>query len=152
MKNNTSRDEKLDQMRVYIAGGFFTEKQLKRVIEVEEILTDEKIEYHSPRSVGVLKSMTRKERLNSMKGIYDSNIDEMNRSTHMIALLSDRDTGTIFEFGYMYGCGKPVVMLSDDISFVSVMLAMGATSICTNKKKLLDALLGEYTEKVGDTT
>lgn len=140
-----------DEMRVYLASPFFNEKQLKRVVVVEEILRKNGIEFHSPRSVGVLKDMSHEERMARMKDVFDSNLKEMDNSTHMIQIVDDRDTGTIYEGGYFVASGKPVVMLADDIKFVSVMLAMGASSICTDKTKLLNALSGNYSEKIGDT-
>lgn len=138
-------------MRVYIASPFFNEKQLNSVKVVERILDEAKIEYHSPRSVGVLKDMNKEEKMNSMKRIFDSNLDEMDNCTHMIAILNDRDTGTLVEFGYFLGVDRKIVYFADDVSFVSVMLAQGAFAICTEETKLIDALNGQWTESVGDT-
>lgn len=138
-------------INVYIAGPFFNEKQLATIKMIEKILEEDGVFYHSPRSVGVLKDMGKEEKKNSMKSIFESNLENMDNCTHMICVLNDRDTGTLVEFGYMLAQNKPIVYFADNSKFVSVMLAQGANSICTEKTRLIDALFGSYTETVEDT-
>ncbi len=138
-------------MKIYIAGPFFNEQQLETVKVVERILDEAGIEYHSPRSVGVLKDMPKEERLAAMKGIFDSNLRQMDDCTEMVCILNDRDTGTLVEFGYMLAQRKDITFFADDAKFVSVMLAQGASAICTDEEKLVDAINGDYSETIGDT-
>lgn len=138
-------------IKVYIAGPFFNEEQLNVVKSVEKHLYESGIEYHSPRSVGVLKDMSDSERAKAMNDIFESNLSEMDDCTHMLCILNDRDTGTLVEFGYMLAQRKKIVMFANDISFVSVMLAQGASAICTSVPNIYPALCGKHTETVGDT-
>ena len=86
--------------KVYIASPFFTPIQLDRVERIENRLFDLCIDFFSPRSFGSLQTMTIEEKREASKKIYNSNVDNIRKCTVLLAVLDDRDTGTIFELGY----------------------------------------------------
>lgn len=137
-------------MKVYIAAPFFTPEQLAIVERVEGILDSHGIPYFSPRSGGVLKSMSKEEQAKTKKQIFDSNIYEMDDCDHMIACVEHRDTGTSFEIGYYYAKGKPITLFADDANRINVMLAEAAYSTCDDITKLCDSIHGKYSIEFKD--
>jgi nucleoside 2-deoxyribosyltransferase len=129
-------------MKVYIAAPFFNEEQIKIVEQVELCLESRNIEYFSPRSEGTLSAMTREEQEASRKAIFQSNVDNMGLCTHMIACVDFKDTGTIWEMGFMFAQGKGIVMMAYDSSKVNVMLAESAIGIAGSPTHAADILLG----------
>lgn len=140
------------EIKVYIAAPFFNEDQLRIVESIENELYLLRVKYFSPRSKGVLKDMSKEEQKKTKKEIYDSNIDEMNNCTHMIACVEYKDTGTTFEIGYYASSNKPIILFSEKIGTVNVMLAEAALSICDSLGKLPESLLGEYTVEIESLT
>lgn len=130
-------------MKVYIAAPFFTDEQIKIVESVEAALESCDIEYFSPRSEGTLSKMSRDEQESSRKSIFDSNVNNMGLCTHMIACVEHKDTGTIWEMGFMYAQSKPIIMFSADLSKINVMLAESAFGIAQEPKHAADIILGE---------
>jgi len=86
--------------KVYIASPFFTPIQLAKVEWIEKMLGDLGIDFFSPRSFGTLQSMTIEEKREASKKIYNSNVDNIRGCTVLLAVLDEKDTGTIFELGY----------------------------------------------------
>jgi nucleoside 2-deoxyribosyltransferase len=87
-------------IKVYIASPFFNPIQLERVKWIEETLDELGINFFSPRSFGTLQGMTIEEKRISSKKIYNSNVDNIKDCNVFLAVLDDKDTGTIFELGY----------------------------------------------------
>jgi nucleoside 2-deoxyribosyltransferase len=129
-------------MKVYIAAPFFNEEQLRIVKSVELALEARNIEYFSPRSEGTLSAMTREEQERSRSSIFESNVKNMRECTHMIACVEYKDTGTIWEMGFMFSQNKPLVMLSSDYK-VNVMLAESAVGIAKSADEAANIILGE---------
>ena len=101
-KDYTVSDIRFEDMKVYIASPFFNEEQLKPVIELEELLDELGVQFHSPRQVGVLKEMTEEQRGQVAGNMFDSNIYQMDKANIIIAILDSPDSGTAFEHGYFY--------------------------------------------------
>ena len=97
-------------MKIYIAGPFFNEEQLSRIITIESMLDAHGIKYFSPRKFrisdrpdlesSILKDMDPGKQREVAKAIFDSNIDGIRGSDGIIAVIDDKDTGTSFELGY----------------------------------------------------
>jgi nucleoside 2-deoxyribosyltransferase len=130
-------------MRVYIAAPFFNEQQIKIVEAVEIALESRDINYYSPRSEGSLSDMTREQQEQARRYIFETNVNNMNICTHMLACVEYKDTGTIWEMGFMFAQGKPIVMLSSDLSKINVMLAESALGIAQSPAHAADILMGE---------
>jgi nucleoside 2-deoxyribosyltransferase len=99
-------------MRIYLASPFFTEDHLCRLHKVERIL-DEKFQMvFSPRKAqyeglefGSLDWRT-EVFLNNQKHIDGADV--------VVAIYDKEDAGTMWEIGYAYGKGKPVVVFQED--------------------------------------
>jgi len=110
-------------MKVYIASPFFKPAQVEFVKMIEDSLADNNIPYYSPRSEGVLIHQTEEEKAIRKKRIYDANVFNIKESTHVLAVIDDRDIGTIWEMGYATAYGIPVVTISNNKYGLNVMLA-----------------------------
>lgn len=128
-------------MTIYIGAPFFTPKQLKLVQDIENVLKRNRILYYSPRSEGVLINLTEKERAKEKQRIYKTNIDNIDDCSMMIAVIDDRDIGTIWEMGYATSAGKPIISLSNQDYGLNVMLA---ESVQAHVKNLEEMLLAIY--------
>lgn len=71
-------------MSCYVASPFFNSAQLGNVQTIEKILTDHKVPFFSPRSIGVL---TPKAGVGSRRAILDGNIAALSASSCVLAVL-----------------------------------------------------------------
>ena len=122
---------------VYLASPFFSESQLNTVKLIENSLDQAGINYFSPRSEGILIDMEPKAREKAFTKIYESNIDHMNQASILIANIDDRDLGTTFELGYMYGLGKPIFSFSNNDYQINIMLRNSVLCHNTNIDNLI---------------
>ena len=107
---------------IYIASPFFNESQLEFVKRIEIALQDAGIKFFSPRSEGVLIEMSPSKKAKAAKKIYDSNVKHIEDCDILLAVIDDRDTGTMFEIGYAAALKKPVVTLTNFDYQVNVMI------------------------------
>jgi len=88
--------------QIYIAAPFFSHKQLAIVEEVEKLIHEVGLVYYSPRSDGILQSMTPAERIAQAPKIFKTNCVHVANADAVLALLDDHDTGTYWEMGFAY--------------------------------------------------
>jgi nucleoside 2-deoxyribosyltransferase len=91
---------KLNNVYVYIAAPFFNAEQTETVQAIETELAKQRVKFFSPRSEGVLIDLAPVDRAAHLERIYQSNINHMMECNTMIAVVDDRDIGTIFEIGF----------------------------------------------------
>ena len=113
--------------KVYIASPFFNPIQLAKVEWIEKALGDLGIDFFSPRSFGTLQRMTIEEKREASKIIYRSNVDNIRHCNILLAILDEKDTGTIFELGYAAAIaqsrtGQIIVSMSFEGKGLNVML------------------------------
>lgn len=111
------------QPYTYIAGPFFSEKQIEFVAEIEDALSECAFNYYSPRSEGTLLAQTEEEKQANKKRIYDTNVERIQGADTILAIIDDRDVGTIWEMGYATALGKRVITISNLSYGLNVMLA-----------------------------
>jgi nucleoside 2-deoxyribosyltransferase len=125
-----------DQIRVYIAAPFFNPDQLAIVERIESMLKGKRIPYHSPREEGVLTKMEDHTRAEKGAVIYDVNINGLEWCTHLIAVIDDYDTGTVWEMGYAHAKGKGIFTYSSQQYGINIMLEQSILSHCQTTKEL----------------
>jgi len=124
-------------MKVYIASPFFDDEQLELVKLIENMLTVNKIDFFSPRSEGILNDMSIEEKEKSLKKIFQSNVDNIDNCTMVIAVIDDWDTGTVWELGYAYGKEKPIFTFSNHDYGLNVMVRQSVLVHNTNINDLI---------------
>ena len=88
-------------LKIYLAGPFFSEKQINLIERIESQFDKYGFDYFSPRkSGGVISHLSPEDRTKESKKIYDSNIREMVNANVLFAIIDGRDTGTVYEMGY----------------------------------------------------
>ena len=88
-------------MKIYLAGPFFNEKQLKTIQLIEKEFDKHGFDYFSPRKGGgSIAHLPPEEKRKESKRIYDSNVEEIVKANILFAVVDDRDTGTVYEMGY----------------------------------------------------
>lgn len=97
--NNNSNEVK---MRYYIASPGFNDEQITKIRSVESELDRFGADYFSPFKNGDNLHLGDDMDLNKIqiKHIFNQNIEEINKSDKMIAIVETFDKGTIFEIGY----------------------------------------------------
>ena len=103
-------------MKVYLAAPFFTAEQLATVERLEEVLASLPLEVYSPRRDGVLMNMSREEKKKSTKKIFDLNCHHISESDVVLAVIDDKDTGTVWELGYA-SCRKHEYLLPKIVTY-----------------------------------
>jgi len=125
---------------IYIAGPFFNEKQVNFINQIEKALNKNRLEYFSPRSEGVLLSMSEEDKAKSKRDIYESNIGHIKDASLMVAVIDDRDVGTIWEMGYGTALGIPIISISNHSYGLNVMLAESVSAHVLSIEEMLVAI------------
>jgi len=113
-------------MSVYIAAPFFNAGQLAIVEEIKLILENEDIEYFSPKDESMFKQG------DEPMDILLMNCRAIKESEYVIVVTDDKDVGTIWEAGYSFASGVPILYLwlgyKQDMKFNIMLAASGAVA------------------------
>lgn len=129
-------------MKVYLASPFFNEEQIERIEYIENLLEELGFEVFSPRKELVIKPDDTA--LKREVG-FSNNCDGITNSDFVLAVTDGKDMGTIWESGYAYGKGIPVLYFAETLgdNAFNLMLAQSALlGVCKSRKEL-DAILTE---------
>ena len=128
----------IDDMYVYIAAPFFNEPQLRRVENVKDLLTEEKLKYFSPKDESLfVPGVTTPEE------VFATNMRALDCTTLLVCITDDKDTGTIFEAGWCNAKNIPIIYLwttAQKGQKFNIMLAASG-SVCKSYGQLRKALL-----------
>lgn len=118
-------------LKVYAAGPFFKTEQLQSMQLIEQVLSEfECIETYKPRDgaasarklnvdIGAGKDPSSETR----RAVYEDNVNNIDDSNLLIALIDDRDIGTIFEMGYAACQDIPIITFTQHDYGMNLMLA-----------------------------
>ena len=120
-------------MRIYLAAPFFNLVQLFRVNHTRDILqrqpwpgTEFPPHVYCPHEHMILPTnATRAMR----KDVFQSNMNEVRRSQVLVAILDEKDTGTIWEMGFAHDKVPTYGVYYDKGLKINVMLAEGCIRI-----------------------
>lgn len=122
-------------MKIYLASPFFKEDQIERISYIEQVLDENNIQYFSPRKEFVVKPDATKE--DRKKGFL-GNCNAIDNSSYIIAVTDGKDMGTIWECGYAYGQGKPIIYFAETLGDnpFNLMLAESGITVCKSREEL----------------
>lgn len=121
------------KMKVYIAGGWFSPKQEECVRQIEDTLsTSTLFDVYSPRKEMLY---TPGADMNP-KDVLDSNIIGLERANVVVASTEGKDMGTLFECGYAYSIGIPIVYYFKHHGKFNLMLSGSAKAVLTSLLQL----------------
>ena len=86
--------------------------------------------------------LTEEEKQNEKNRIYKTNVKNIDNCSMMVAVIDDRDIGTIWEMGYATATKKPIISFSNQDYGLNVMLA---ESVQAHVKNLEEMMLAIYT-------
>lgn len=153
---------------IYIAAPFFNEKQLNMVRGIEDLLHDRADlirgsvpftidrltpTYFSPRlgnhALEMNATISRGEKPSqaSKAAVFKDNVEHLQIADLVIAVIDDRDTGTIWEMGYFAGHhglrdpDRPIVITVTGNDYgMNLMLALSIDAHCKGLPRLKEAL------------
>lgn len=135
--------DELAEKQIYLAGPFFDEPQLAWVERLRHIL-----EYHGFRIFSPYHEIGIITEFNDVKALWDTfkrDIEALQKSDLVVAILDGHDTGTAFEVGYAVRMGLPVIgIYTGNTASVNAMLRVACKRLVENPRQLLDALFEEF--------
>ena len=140
-------------MRVYLASGFFSEKQIKSVKTIEKAfsgyqlfsprLTRSSIDFGEVVRKTDKDSLEKKEALSNL--IYHDNITYMDSAELMVANIDDFDPGVMFEIGYASSKKIPILTLSFKNYGLNIMIAKSSFCHIIDEDRLF-----KFVNSIGD--
>jgi nucleoside 2-deoxyribosyltransferase len=92
--------------KLYIAGPFFNPTQIERVEKVKECLDNiSGVDYFSPKDSNLWSPGDDEEE------VFANNIEVIDECDAIVTITNDKDVGTMFESGYAYARGIPIIYL-----------------------------------------
>ena len=132
------------QYRIYLASPLFSEAERRYNTYLAEVLRKNFFSVYLPQEADDTAEVRVE---NRERMIYDKNLSELKKADIIVGVIdgSDVDSGTAWEMGYAFACGKRVIALRTDFrklsgyEHVNLMLEMGA-AVVTNVDELTAAL------------
>ena len=134
-------DEIIDSSKkydFYLASPFFNEDQIEREERIKSLLRTYGYKVYSPREHGVVGNLSDSV---AVQETFNSNVEAINDSKKVLAITDRKDMGTIWEAGYAYGKGIPIVYYAETLGDnpFNIMLSESGIGIYTDQKKFEDA-------------
>lgn len=132
----------------YLASPFFNEKQVERMETVLSLLRINGYSVFAPYENSVVENQNLQNPEYRAR-IFTKNIEAIRASRMVFAITNDKDMGTLFEAGYAYGLGIPVVYFAEDLDGpFNLMLSESGIGIYTDWAKFMKAAqTGCFTDK-----
>jgi len=125
---------------IYVAGGWFDDRQLSSLKEIENLALELDSNSFCPRLHNLGSTDC------DWDSIFQTNIDKLNKSKLVIASTVNKDMGTIWECGYAYAKGISVIYYAPGILKPNLMLGKSG-KVFSSILDLKDYLnTGEYNE------
>lgn len=127
--------------KVYLAGPFFDDQQIRLITEVEKALTANTSvkKFFSPRK-GSSDQANDIGSARWAKATFQEDIQQINQCEVMVAILdyphANPDSGTAFEIGYAYAHSVPVILIQVQENPVNIMISQAAIAYLTSIQQL----------------
>ncbi len=124
---------------VYLASPGFTDAQKELLTDLESWLWDNDLDVYSPFRDGIrlTPDATRKDR----RDVWKENVWAIGESDLIVALLDDKDTGTLVEFGMAVAMKKPIVAYAPRTAMMNVMLAEAIAAYACNGSEFSEVMI-----------
>ena len=138
----------------YFASPFFNPEQVEREERMIAHLRSLRFKVFSPKESCHLDAKASQQ---SREDVFNSNCHAIDTSRAVFAVTDGKDMGTIWEAGYAYGTGKPVIYFAETLgdNQFNLMLAQSGRDVFTSQDEvtvnaLSDALEGKGRKFRGD--
>lgn len=138
----------------YFASPFFNPEQVEREERMIAHLRKLGFIVFSPREACHLDAKASQQ---SREDVFKANCDAINSSKAVFAVTDGKDMGTIWESGYAYGIGKPIIYFAETLgdNKFNLMLAQSGNDVYTSQDEvtynsLVDSMTGVRRNYRGD--
>lgn len=125
----------LKKVKAYLASPFFSQQELNWVKYIKGVLEEVNIDVFSPFHENGLLKRNSSDILK--KEVFDKDIEAIDKSDIIVALLDNNDTGTYFEIGYAYKNEIPIVGLKTSDSNLNNMILNSCSVIVNSVDELI---------------
>jgi nucleoside 2-deoxyribosyltransferase len=125
---------------VYIASGWFSPEWLQEVEDIKGVLEELNLDYFSPKDHAICEADAGTD---TQQAIFDGNVKHLNICDWMICNTRNKDMGSIWEAGYFYALGRPIVYYCAGLppgAKFNLMLAASGVAVCTSISDLREYL------------
>lgn len=125
---------------VYIASGWFSPEWLQEVEDIKGVLSELNLDYFSPKDHAICEADAGTA---TQQAIFDGNVKHLNICDWMICNTRNKDMGSIWEAGYFYALGRPIVYFCAGLppgAKFNLMLAASGVAVCTSINDLREYL------------
>jgi len=130
----------LSVKKLYLASPWFNENQKKTMDKIYNILLFEKFDVFAPFYNGLVVNKNN-DSLETRKKAFDINVCSIDDCSLVVAVIDDWDSGTMFEIGYAYKSGIPVLGYSDvNGRGLNLMLQMAVWGFANGDEELKNQL------------
>lgn len=121
----------------YIASPFFNDQQRERLKFIEGLLRVRGFSFYSPSKECLVKPNDLEE---IRQRAFNENLEAIRNSRMIMALTDDKDMGTLFEVGYGYANGIPIIYFTEHLGErpFNLMLAISAARVFINRTDLIN--------------
>lgn len=122
--------------KVYLASPFFKPEQIERIEFIENTLEENGYTVFSPRKEFVVKPDATSE--DRKKG-FQGNCNAIDNCDFVIAVTDGKDMGTIWEAGYAYSSGIPILYFAETLGnndFNLMLAESGELGVCKSREEL----------------
>lgn len=138
----------MSKLKCYAAGPFFNPLQLASMQEIEGVLeVFDGLDIFKPRDgaasarkLNVMIGAGKDPSADVRRAVFADNINNIDSADFVVALVDDRDVGTIFEMGYACRAGVPVISYTAKGYGMNLMLAESVLAHCKGAQQLHDAV------------
>jgi nucleoside deoxyribosyltransferase len=110
-------------MIIYLAAPFFTSEQMGLVCQVETTIQAAGHDLLSPRRRGpILQNLGEAERKTAAAKVFSTNCLDIESCNAVLAVIDDRDPGTIWEMGFAYHAWKTIYSFTNKDYGLNVMM------------------------------
>ena len=118
--------------KCYIASGWFSPEWLAELESLKASLDKHGFRYFSPKDEAVCEADAA---LDRQKAIFDGNVNAIKDCDWILCNTRNKDMGSIWEAGYFYNLGKPIIYFCAGLppgAKFNLMLAASGVAICTS--------------------
>ena len=123
--------------KIYLAGGWFTPEMEEEHSRIYKLLKD-KFNVFNPKLASLITKDATKRQINSTLA---SNITNIDTADIVVVIYDRKDTGTIWEAGYAYAKGKPIVYYAETLNGKPFNLMLARTGHFAKDETELLAIL-----------
>lgn len=132
------KEEELLHYDFYLASPFFNEVQRDRMEGILSILRTAGYKVYAPIEAGLVAATASDSFISE---VFRSNVEAIKNCNKVFAITDGKDMGTIWEAGYAYGIGKPVIYFAETLGDnpFNIMLSESGKGIFTKRTDVMSA-------------